>query len=51
MIPPTVATCYVNFDDMDEREVYTGATRAVRRNGKREPAAKAEWGIDLPGGF
>ena len=34
--PPGVATCYVYFSDMTEREIYTGAVRAVRRNGKRE---------------
>ena len=34
--PPNVATNYVYFDDMLEREVYTGAIRAVRRNGSRD---------------
>jgi len=36
VVPPSdVATCFVTFDDMTEREVYTGASRAVRRNGVR----------------
>ena len=34
---PGVATNYVYFCDMLEREYYTGAIRAVRRNGSREP--------------
>jgi len=33
--PPSVATRFVIFDDMTEREVYTGAWRAVRRDGLR----------------
>jgi hypothetical protein len=28
----------VTFADMTEREIYTGASRAVRRNGRREAA-------------
>ena len=35
--PPGVATNYIYFCDMLEREYYTGAIRAVRRNGSREP--------------
>lgn len=34
--PRNVATRHVGFDDMVEREVYTGASRSVRRNGSRE---------------
>ena len=34
--PPDVATRYVTFDDMTEREVYSGASRPVRRNGVRQ---------------
>ena len=34
-IPPGVATRYVMFSDMTEREIYTGASRSVRRNGER----------------
>lgn len=40
--PPLVSTCYVMFAEMIEREVYTGATRAVRRNGSRVPEV-ADW--------
>lgn len=36
--PPNFATNYVYFKDMLEREVYTGAIRAVRRNGERSTA-------------
>ena len=36
-MPEGVATCFVWFSDMIEREVYTGAGRAVRRNGSSEP--------------
>lgn len=35
--PQRVATCNINFAIMVEREVYTGASRSVRRNGKRSP--------------
>ena len=36
VLPPSnVATRYVYYCDMIEREIYTGAARAVRRNGKR----------------
>ena len=35
--PANVATRHISFTDMTEREVYTGASRAVRRNGKRQP--------------
>ena len=46
--PPDVATRFVTFDDMTEREVYTGASRAVRRNGIRErPAPPADTEDDL----
>lgn len=35
--PPRVATRHITFlQNMTEREVYTGASRPVRRNGKRE---------------
>lgn len=34
--PPNCATRYVYYCDMTERAIYTGAARAVRRNGKRE---------------
>ena len=37
-IPGNVATRHVTFADMTEREIYTGASRAVRRNGRREAA-------------
>lgn len=33
--PPGVSTNYVYYHDMLEREVFTGAIRAVRRNGER----------------
>lgn len=33
--PPNIATNYVYWADMLEREFYTGAIRAVRRNGSR----------------
>lgn len=33
--PPKVATHKVSFEDMSERNVYTGASRAVRRDGHR----------------
>ena len=33
--PPSVSTRYITFDDMTERDVYSGASRAVRRNGVR----------------
>ena len=36
--PPNVATRHVMFGEMVEYEIYTGASRAVRRNGKRKPA-------------
>ena len=35
--PAKVATRHISFTDMTEREVYTGASRAVRRDGKRQP--------------
>ena len=41
--PPGIATNYVYFCDMLEREYYTGAIRAVRRNGSREPIPR--WGV------
>jgi hypothetical protein len=47
--PSSVATCHVTFDDMTEREVYTGASRAVRRNGKRELAPAS--GLGMGGGI
>ena len=34
--PSGVATRYIYFCDMVERDIYTGASRAVRRNGKRQ---------------
>lgn len=34
--PPDVATRYVYYCDMVEREIYTGAARSVRRNGERK---------------
>ena len=34
--PPNVATRWVIFEDMFEREIYTGEIRAVRRNGVRK---------------
>ena len=40
--PQIVATRFVTFDDMTEREVYTGASRAVRRNDvRRRPGRPA----------
>ena len=41
--PPDVATRYVTFDDMTEREVYSGASRPVRRNGVRQRPPLAEF--------
>jgi hypothetical protein len=41
--PPGVATNYVYYCDMLEREYYTGAIRAVRRNGSREPPKVQGW--------
>ena len=35
-----VATRHVTFSDMTEREVYTGASRRVRRSQRRRAAAK-----------
>lgn len=35
--PPNVATNYIYFCDMLERDYYSGSVRAVRRNGSREP--------------
>ena len=43
--PATVATRHITFSDMTEREVYTGASRAVRRDGKRQPPPVADWGF------
>ena len=40
--PSSVATCHVTFDDMTEREIYTGASRAVPRNEKRELAPASD---------
>lgn len=34
--PRAVATRHITFDDMTERDVYTGAARAVRRAGERK---------------
>ena len=46
-LPPTVSTNYVYYTDMLEREIDTGAVRAVRRNGSRQrPALR-----DLPPGL
>jgi len=39
--PPGIATRYIMFADMMELAVYTGASRAVRRNGERK-APKAD---------
>lgn len=39
--PRSVATNYIYFHDMLEREFYTGAIRAVRRNGTRKPPRRS----------
>lgn len=44
--PSYVATNYVYFCDMLEREFYTGAIRAVRRNGSRKrPKMRSSFGF------
>ena len=45
--PGNVATRHVMFADMMENEIYTGATRPVRRNGKRKPPPVAEWAREM----
>lgn len=42
--PSNVATRYIYYCDlMLEREIYTGAARSVRRNGKRKAPKKESW--------
>ena len=45
--PGNAATRHVMFADMVENDIYTGATRPVRRNGKRKPPPVAEWAREM----